>query len=110
VDTKENGAFFHASQPPDIATEYPADMWLERSPGTIVDALAGLEVVSNEAVVRSGIDMRRVVFREDFYTPPEVVLYVWNRGGQTIELGGPNVMVVERAISSLRENSSRGGQ
>ena len=68
-----------------------------------MDALNGLDIVSSEQVERSGITMRRVVFREDFYTPSEVVLYVWERDGQALEIGGPNTAIVELTITSLGE-------
>ena len=103
VEEKEGGTYFHATPPPTTETEQPAEMWFEHERGNIANALNGLDVVSNEQVERSGINMRRVVFREDFYTPPEVVLYVWERDGQTLEIGGPNATVVERTIASLRE-------
>ena len=103
VEERGNNISFHASPPPSIATEYPAEMWFERGERTLAEALGKLDVISQEQVVRSGVPMKRVIFREDFYDPPEVTLYLWERDGTLYELGGPDVSVVDRAVASLEQ-------
>ena len=101
VEESADGARFHTSPPPEGETEYPAEMWISRERGSTADALDGLAIVSSERVVRSGMNVQRVIFREPFYDPPEVLLYVWERDGYTTEIGGPNRDAVERAVSAL---------
>ncbi|MBI4435016.1 hypothetical protein HY635_04385 [Candidatus Uhrbacteria bacterium] len=99
--TGEQIVIFYSTPTPSVVTERPLEAWMSRANGTVADAMRGLDVRSDTTVERSGVSMRRIVFFEDFYAQPEVVLYLWERNGQTYEIGGPNVEVVERMINAF---------
>lgn len=92
---------FYPNEPPP-ESDMPAGMWFERESGTIRDALSGLNLASEESLTKNGRSLTRAEFVEDFYDPnPRVLLYLWERGGQTFQLGGPNHEIVGYAIDHM---------
>ncbi|MBI4450000.1 hypothetical protein HY634_02995 [Candidatus Uhrbacteria bacterium] len=102
VEEASDGARFHEAARPSGDTEYPAELWLDSSSGTIDDYLAGFrsgDVLERNEVIKSGRAMQRVQTRHDLYGT--IVSYLWQQGLTTLRIGGKDGAVVEYVINGL---------